>query len=106
MLPVTSAPIVSAFECAVLELMTPLNSIAVLLSVALPYCPGHLTCQAERRGCVGKENSLPAHRDRSQFAFGGALNFSELAGPISRRNRMQIKQSLGALAVQCSLSAP
>lgn len=104
--PVTSAHVVCAFECEVLELMTPLRSMAVLLSVALPYCPGHLTCQAERRGYVGKENSLPAHRERRLLAFWGTLNSSELAWPISRRNQMQIKQSLGALAVQCSLSAP
>ena len=49
--------------------------------------------------------SLLTGRERL-LAFWGALNSSELARPISRRNQMQIKQSLGALAVQCSLSAP
>lgn len=49
--------------------------------------------------------SLLTGRERLP-AFWGALNSWELARPISRRNQMQIKQSLGALAVQRSLSAP
>lgn len=95
--PVTGAPIVSAFHCAVVELMTPLNSSAVWLSFALPYCPGHLTCGGEgRRGVCEKGKSLPAPWESSLSAFWGAPDVSELAQPIFRRDQTQIKPSLGA----------
>ena len=78
---------------------SPLNDSFALTGFAPLSRPLDLS-STEEGACVRKENPLPAPRQRSLFAFRGALNFSEPAGPISRRNRMQIKQSLGALAVQ------
>lgn len=78
--------------------------MVVLFSVLCPIVLA--TWPVKWRGGGVWERKMPfllSGKKRSLLAFSGALHFSEPAGPISRPNRMQIKQSLWALAVQSSI---